>query len=512
METDDEEAFHSPAQSIAEAILTYDHDEDGDGGLGMEDRRPYATYEHPSAKYEIEKPVFTHPSAQYEVEKPDVPAPSTSTSQSQANLIRHQQYEQQQPKPQRNSQTHRPPSPISSLPSQSISIPPTPRNSQSSLHTPNRRRQPHQPLQPQQSQSPLQSPYFYPQAPPFQSLPTSPTRQPRDSGVSIPEDTRTVVLITGCSKGGIGYSLMLSMASRGCRVFGTVRDVKHIAELSATLHHVVLGSKGSIEIVPMDVTDGDSVRRAIGAVVMRAGKIDVLVNNAGVALSGPMVELDLDACRILFETNVVGLLGVVQEVVPHMIQRKAGKIVNLGSMVGYVSLPWSGAYCASKSAIRAITSSLRMELIPFGIQVSLVCAGTVRTNLIENMHKLIDAHPSRRSNTLYGPLKDRRIAMGLDAPLPSDPTQPPKPTSVGIASTRSGTDPDQFAETIAKEILHDPMPPSIMAGKWWWVILVFLWFPEAIIEYVLQWRFGLKAPAAAPVEKSEDSNVKVKDV
>ncbi|KAJ3208936.1 hypothetical protein HDU67_006474 [Dinochytrium kinnereticum] len=435
----------------------------------------------PSAQYEVES---AHPSAVYEVER------SIASS-----------------------------SPSLSFPSLSISVPGTPRPSTSSITTPIR-----------PSASHPSSPYFYdnsPNFPPTKSA--SPTRNPtiRDSGVSFPnrgstveEDDRPVVLITGCSRGGIGYSLMISMASKGCRVFGTVRDVRQITELSNTLHHVILGKKGSIEIVPMDVTDSESVRRAVGAVVLRAGKIDILVNNAGVALSGPLSEMDLDACRILFETNVVGLLGVIQEqifllyyhsiltcipgfflakVVPYMVKRRSGKIINMGSMIAYVSLPWSGVYCASKSAVRAITSSLRMELIPFGIQVSLVCAGTVRTNLIENIHKLLSSYPQRRTNTLYGPIRDRRTAMGLD-----DPTSI-KTAGIGTSS-RNGTDPDVFAEEVANEIMKDVMAPSIMSGKWWWVILVFLMFPEGVIEFILAWRYGLKAPDSKviDVEKKKD--------
>ncbi|KAI8854873.1 hypothetical protein BC829DRAFT_367347 [Chytridium lagenaria] len=416
------------------------------------------TSDYPNAIYETEKPPT---SAQYEVDKPSSSA----------------QYE---------SPGTVPPSPaISSLPSRSISVPATPKNSASSLPTS---------LRGHPTSNPS-SPYFYETSSNFPTPSRLPQHTPaspniRDSGVSFrpptDEDERSVVLITGCSRGSIGYSLMIAMASKGCRVFGTVRDARQITELSKTLHHVVLGQKGSIEIVPMDVTDSESVRKGVTAVILRAGKVDVLVNSAGVALSGPVSEVDLDACRVLMETNVVGLMGVIQEVVPHMVRRRSGKIINMGSMVGYVSLPWSGIYCASKSAVRAITSSLRMELIPFNIQVSLVCAGTVRTNLIENMHKLLDLHQSRRPTSLYGVLRDRRSAMGLIDPSFKD-------SGIGTPS-RTGTDPDVFAEEIANEIMKEEISGSIMAGKWWWVIIIFLWFPEAMIEFVLAWRYGLKAP------------------
>ncbi|KAJ3031990.1 UNVERIFIED_CONTAM: hypothetical protein HDU68_009091 [Siphonaria sp. JEL0065] len=117
-------------------------------------------------------------------------------------------------------------------------------------------------------------------------------------------------------------------------------------------------SPGTVEMLPMDVTERDSIKRAVRAVVGRASRIDILVNNAGIGLCGGVVEADVDQIKAVFDTNVIGLISVTQEVVPHMIERGQGKIVNIGSMLAYVSIPWSGPYCASKSAVRAITSSL----------------------------------------------------------------------------------------------------------------------------------------------------------
>ncbi|KAJ3192084.1 hypothetical protein HK101_007080 [Irineochytrium annulatum] len=296
---------------------------------------------------------------------------------------------------------------------------------------------------------------------------------------------RPVVLITGCTRGGIGHSLSLAMARKGCRVFSTLRDPARLHDLLHILpppdDGVLAGSStstlGTIETLPMDVSDGESVRRAVAAVLGRAGRIDVLVNSAGVALSGGVAEVGIEATRALFETNVLGTLSVIQEVVPHMVGRRCGKVVNMGSMVGYVSFPWSGAYCASKSALRSLTSSLRMELIPFGVQVSLVCAGSVKTNLMNNMNKLIETHPPRNrgQRRLYGPLMDRRSALGLG----------------GGGASASGTDVDSFAEQLAVEILKPRVSGAIMLGKWWWVILIFLQFPEVFIEWILAWRYGL---------------------
>ncbi|KAJ3109574.1 hypothetical protein HDU96_007177 [Phlyctochytrium bullatum] len=485
------------------------------------------------------------------------------------------------------------PSPvISALPSRSPTIPSTPKNSSLSETSTVRAARAEESIPPvmatdqqeattMRRRKPVQAieedggVYFF-DSREATALPPSPPRNLRDSAISFdpfpdsissqipvrsPTDSgpRPVVLITGCSLGGIGYHLMLAMARRGCRVFGTVRTPAHVAELSAFLIHgdFDLGTgprAGTIELLPMDVTDRDMVKEGVMAVMMRAGRIDVLVNNAGVAVGGGVAEANLDACRLVMETNVV---------VPHMVKRRSGKIVNMGSMLAYVSLPWSGIYCASKSAVRAITSSLRMELIPHNVQVSLVCAGTVRTNLIDNMERLMRTYPPRSAcptptvfhglpnsaprATVTVPLTtDDSIttldttpvlpAMAasreprpktypyqppmqiprVDAPAPvvhggqgrngatsSIPPQPPPPPSARRSSfllpqKRSGTDPEVFADTVAVSILLPVVPASIMAGKWWWVILIFLCFPENIIEYILAWRYGLQPPPTPP--------------
>ncbi|KAJ3068455.1 hypothetical protein HDU98_008377 [Podochytrium sp. JEL0797] len=117
-------------------------------------------------------------------------------------------------------------------------------------------------------------------------------------------------------------------------------------------------SPGSVEMLPLDVTERESIKRAIRAVMGRAGRIDILVNNAGIGLCGGTAEANMDQVKAVFDTNVLGLIAMSQEVVPFMVERGHGKIVNMGSMLAYVSIPWSGPYCASKSAVKAITSSM----------------------------------------------------------------------------------------------------------------------------------------------------------
>ncbi|KAJ3098734.1 hypothetical protein HK100_005027 [Physocladia obscura] len=175
------------------------------------------------------------------------------------------------------------------------------------------------------------------------------------------------------------------------------------------------GSPGSLEMIPMDVTESISIKRGVRAVIGRARKIDILINNAGIGLCGGIAETNLDEIKSLFDTNVIGLINVTQEVVPFMVERKEGKIVNMGSMLSYVALPWFGPYCASKSAVKAITSSLRMELDPLGIQVLHVSAGSVKSNLNDNINKRAALQPTKKGDSIASSLGNTMPSQMLPA-------------------------------------------------------------------------------------------------
>ncbi|CAI5462612.1 unnamed protein product [Closterium sp. Yama58-4] len=179
-----------------------------------------------------------------------------------------------------------------------------------------------------------------------------------------------VVLVTGCSSGGIGSELCKAFAAKGCRVFASARRPDSMQDLAG------LG----IETVQLDVTSPASIQEAVSTVISKAGRIDILVNNAGAGCFGPMAEMPLDAFRSNMETNVVGLLAVTQAVVPHMVEQGSGKVINIGSVSAWITTPFAGTYCAAKAAVHSITHALRMELKPFGIQVMLVAPGAIRSN------------------------------------------------------------------------------------------------------------------------------------
>jgi len=183
-----------------------------------------------------------------------------------------------------------------------------------------------------------------------------------------------VVLISGCST-GIGRALAEGFASRGATVVAGARDPGTLADLVA---------RHGDRLIPFawDVADAEATRRAVAGVIAKHGRIDILVNNAGFGQMGPVVELSRDQWRRQLETNVVGLAdatALAARLPGGMIDRRSGRIVNIGSILGRFSIPFSGAYSATKHAVEAISDTLRMELAPFGIDVILVEPGPIET-------------------------------------------------------------------------------------------------------------------------------------
>jgi NADP-dependent 3-hydroxy acid dehydrogenase YdfG len=182
-----------------------------------------------------------------------------------------------------------------------------------------------------------------------------------------------VVLITGCSS-GIGQALALALLERGCRVYASARKPETLAPITQQ------GGRA----LQLDVTDTASIARAVAEVMADAGRIDVLVNNAGQNLFGPLAEVPLESVRRLLDTNVTGLLAVTQAVFPHMAKARHGLIVNIGSVVGLLPTPFAGTYCATKAAVHMLSEVLRVEAEPLGIDVLVVQPGGVRSSIAEN--------------------------------------------------------------------------------------------------------------------------------
>jgi NAD(P)-dependent dehydrogenase (short-subunit alcohol dehydrogenase family) len=176
-----------------------------------------------------------------------------------------------------------------------------------------------------------------------------------------------VILITGGSS-GIGKSIGEFLHEKGYTVFGTSRNPGKV--------------QGSVfPLVALDVRDAATIKSAVAEVIAKAGTIDVLVNNAGVGITGPIEEIPTEEMRNNFETNLFGPIEVMKAVLPHMRAQKSGLIINVTSIAGYMGLPYRGIYSASKGALELITEALRMEVKGFGITITSVAPGDFATNI-----------------------------------------------------------------------------------------------------------------------------------
>jgi NADP-dependent 3-hydroxy acid dehydrogenase YdfG len=195
-----------------------------------------------------------------------------------------------------------------------------------------------------------------------------------------------VVLITGCSS-GIGHATAKHLNERGHTVYASARRRETLADLQ----------EAGCRTLALDVTDEDSMQRAVSEVQEREGAVGVLVNNAGYSQSGAIETVSMDAVRRQFETNVFGLVRMCQLVLPGMRAQGAGKIVNLSSMGGRFTLPGGGFYHATKHAVEAISDALRFEVRGFGVAVIIIEPGLIRTQFgasaVDSMAASHDAQP-----------------------------------------------------------------------------------------------------------------------
>jgi NAD(P)-dependent dehydrogenase (short-subunit alcohol dehydrogenase family) len=266
-----------------------------------------------------------------------------------------------------------------------------------------------------------------------------------------------VVLISGCST-GIGRALAIEFAARNWRVFATARKLEAVNDLKSP----------NTETFALDVTDEKSIKACVDSVMAKAGRIDMLINNAGLLLIGPLIELESDELRRQFETNVIGLATLTRVVAPYMIKKRSGKIVNISSVSGVLPTPFAGAYCSTKAALTAFSDSLRMELAPFGIQVITVQPGGIKSNLSDNADKELE----RFRKTPYGPIQNFIIARAN-------------------ASQEKATPAETFAKELVDKLVREKMPKFIRLGKDSMRLPLIAKLPRAFTDALLSKKFGL---------------------
>ncbi|HWY06009.1 MAG TPA: SDR family oxidoreductase [Candidatus Acidoferrales bacterium] len=218
-------------------------------------------------------------------------------------------------------------------------------------------------------------------------------------------NAQQTVLITGATD-GLGRAAALLLAEQGYRVFAAGRSAEKRAELD---RHAAT-KKLPLETLELDVCDDNSVSRAVQQILQKAGSIGVLINNAGVGLMAVVEELKLDDLRRLYETNIFGLLRVTQAVLPHMRQRKSGRILMLSSVAGILTPPTYGAYSSSKHAVEALSNALRLELYPFSIEVILIEPGYIMTNFQQTAKELAQSYVEGSTVSPYAKIYSGAIA------------------------------------------------------------------------------------------------------
>ena len=235
-----------------------------------------------------------------------------------------------------------------------------------------------------------------------------------------------VVLITGCSS-GIGRATALRLARAGrWTVYATARRSSGLSDLAAA----------GCRTLDVDVTDEDSMQRAVRAIEDTHGALAALVNNAGYSQSGAVEAVPIDRVRAQFETNVFGLLRLTQLVLPGMRRARAGRIVNIGSMGGRLVFPGGGVYHATKYALEALSDALRFEVRGFGIQVILIEPGLIRTGFADAAGAAMRDLESRDA---YGPLHAEVARLTKEA------------SERGLTALLAGT-PDDVAATVEKAL------------------------------------------------------------
>jgi NAD(P)-dependent dehydrogenase (short-subunit alcohol dehydrogenase family) len=195
----------------------------------------------------------------------------------------------------------------------------------------------------------------------------------------------SVVLVTGSSS-GIGLATAIHFARVGDDVYAGVRDPATATELTRTLERETL----PLRPVALDVNDDASVTRAVHEVLGAAGRIDVLVNNAGIGGGGPIEDVPLDFVKALFETNYFGAIRMIRAVLPGMRERRHGAIVNVSSIAGLLAIAGHGHYSAVKHALEAASEALAQEVTMFGIRVAIVEPGVVVTPIFTKARRFAD--------------------------------------------------------------------------------------------------------------------------
>lgn len=222
---------------------------------------------------------------------------------------------------------------------------------------------------------------------------------------AVDRNKKVVAVVTGSSS-GIGFETSLLLAKNGFFTYATMRNL----DKSNKIIDLKLKEKLPLEVLELDVTDDKSVKEAIEKIANEQGTVNVLVNNAGYALVGPLEELSIQEFKEQFETNVFGAIRVTQAVLPIMRKQRHGTIVNISSIAGRVGFPLTSAYVSSKFALEGLSESMAYEIDQFGTKVILIEPGVIKTNFDHNLKIGKKVSTTNDRNSPYADITQKRIA------------------------------------------------------------------------------------------------------
>ncbi|KAF9454063.1 oxidoreductase [Macrolepiota fuliginosa MF-IS2] len=272
-----------------------------------------------------------------------------------------------------------------------------------------------------------------------------------------------VVLVTGCTTGGIGYALAEEFGKQGCTVYATSRRVETIASFS----------NPKIHKLALDVTSDEDVQSAIQSIITQEGKIDVVVNNAGTICPGALIDNSLDDVKKNFDTNTFAILRISKAVIPEMAKRKEGIIVNIGSLVGEIATPWNGVYCATKAAVNSISQVLAVECKPLNIKVLHVAPGAVKSNIADSGARTFSLPADSLYKAYLANIMDRIYSSQDSSSMPAE----------------------VFAKRVVAKTLQKNPPQYMSLGGHSLVLTILKWLPRAVVlGFMCRKYLALKKP------------------
>ena len=287
-------------------------------------------------------------------------------------------------------------------------------------------------------------------------------------------------LVTGASS-GFGLLAAVELARQGYVVFATMRTPANRLALDKACH----AAKVKVEVLPLDVTRQESIAACVEAVRRRAGRLDVLVNNAGIAIGGYFEDQSDGEIREQFETNVYGLMAMTRAALPLMREQRSGRIVNVSSIGGRVGTPGLAPYCATKFAVEGFSEALHHELSCDGIEVTMVEPGTFPTDIFFGNRRTAEA--AARHD---GPRRARFVS-GERAMYDDMQKRNPDPKIVGETIARAASE--------ENPALRYPVGADVQAATWAMRLL-----PARLWHFLVGSRFNVKPdPGSLPLRSGE---------